>query len=420
MITGKELNAFIQKQAVTVKIPHSTSFPMLYTENGKAYLSVFTFFYTKEDIENRTVDAPTLVELFDIETGVLIKKLDFKITDKKYDIRMKSEIQFDKKEYYDVAFSYLDRCRKDIIKKGIIDKISYQTYVDMILATIPNDYKQFYQKISIDTEMTNIKEFVAMTPNEKLELYIENNKDRLYVPLKEFKLMDFYANVQVFYMRGRNAKNPENKKWVKAFAEKVGDLQMVPAYSIYEMAEQAYKDNNLETWNNPYRIISSSCNKAVDWAANPMIFYNKNQHSIRVLDDEKTDPTSLFDYYKKACKVNSDETYQASLDSTKKSTITISNIIDWLLELNPDMSEICMEHTAEKLLKYNDIALAVQYHIENDDYDNSISIEGYTAKRLHDEVADKLSIIGVYNYLIYLKESPKEALHDLELGLPRK
>ena len=79
-----------------------------------------------------------------------------------------------------------------------------------------------------------------------------------------------------------------------------------------------------------------------------------------------------------------------------------------------------MEHTAEKFLKYSDIALAVQYHIENDNYDNSISIEGYTAKKLHDEVEDKLSIIGIYNYLIYLKESPKEALHYLALGLPRK
>lgn len=420
MITGKELNAFIQKQAVDVKVPHSTSFPMLYVENGKVYLSAFTFFYTKKDIENGTVSAPTLVELFDIETGVLIKKFDFMITDKKYDIRMKSEIQFNKTEYYDIAFSYLDKCRKEIIEKGTIDKILYQTYVDMILATIPDSYKRFYQKISIDTEMTGIKEFVAMTPNEKLELYIENNKNRLYIPLKEFKLMDFCANAQVFYMRGRNTKDPGNKKWNRSFAEKIGDRNMVPAYPTYEMAEQAYKDNNLETWNNPYRIISNPCDETLKQVANPMIFYSTKQHSIRVLDDDSISPDFLLDYYKKECKVHSDENCTDYTNIARKPTITMSNVIDWLLELDPDMSEIRMEHTAEKFLKYSDIALAVQYHIENDNYDNSISIEGYTAKKLHDEVEDKLSIIGIYNYLIYLKESPKEALHYLALGLPRK
>lgn len=47
-----------------------------------------------------------------------------------------------------------------------------------------------------------------------------------------------------------------------------------------------------------------------------------------------------------------------------------------------------------------------------------ISVEGYTAERLHDEYP--LSELGAYNYLIYLREDPKNALKDLKNGLPRK
>jgi len=47
-----------------------------------------------------------------------------------------------------------------------------------------------------------------------------------------------------------------------------------------------------------------------------------------------------------------------------------------------------------------------------------ITIEGYTAEQL--EAIGKLSILGAYNYLIYLREEPKDALRMIKKGLPRK
>lgn len=49
---------------------------------------------------------------------------------------------------------------------------------------------------------------------------------------------------------------------------------------------------------------------------------------------------------------------------------------------------------------------------------NAITVEGYTAEKLNTDFP--LSLLGAYNYLIYLRESPKEALEDLRKGLPRK
>lgn len=50
--------------------------------------------------------------------------------------------------------------------------------------------------------------------------------------------------------------------------------------------------------------------------------------------------------------------------------------------------------------------------------DKAVMVEGFTAEKLNTEFP--LSMIGAYNFLIYLREHPKEALMDLEKGLPRK
>lgn len=52
--------------------------------------------------------------------------------------------------------------------------------------------------------------------------------------------------------------------------------------------------------------------------------------------------------------------------------------------------------------------------------DNGIIVEGYSAKSLKEKVGNKLSDLGVYNYLIYLRENPDEAKQNLDAGLPVK
>lgn len=50
---------------------------------------------------------------------------------------------------------------------------------------------------------------------------------------------------------------------------------------------------------------------------------------------------------------------------------------------------------------------------------NKVCVEGYTAKELHEKF-DFLTPIGVYNYLIYLREDPQNALANIAKGLPRR
>lgn len=77
----------------------------------------------------------------------------------------------------------------------------------------------------------------------------------------------------------------------------------------------------------------------------------------------------------------------------------------------------------EKLNTYQDIVNEFANCINGDQFnycDNGIVVEGHTAKSLKETVGNKLSDLGVYNYLIYLRENPDEAKKDLAAGLPRK
>lgn len=73
-------------------------------------------------------------------------------------------------------------------------------------------------------------------------------------------------------------------------------------------------------------------------------------------------------------------------------------------------------------LKYDFHVLnEVKYFALNDKFvpeDDCYKVEGYSAQEIYEKTY--LTKIGAYNYLIYLKEDPEEALKDLKNGLPRK
>lgn len=138
-----------------IKIPHSTSQPVIYQESGKYYLAVFVFFYTREDIEAGAVDRPTLWAIADIETGGIIeerdsKKIDF--SDASYDVKYNVRVdgQYDtSKKYYDEAFTILDSVRSKLISTGKLYRAEYQYYLDKIIANIPKEYQRFYRDLSV-------------------------------------------------------------------------------------------------------------------------------------------------------------------------------------------------------------------------------------------------------------------------------
>lgn len=73
------------------------------------------------------------------------------------------------------------------------------------------------------------------------------------------------------------------------------------------------------------------------------------------------------------------------------------------------------------LNQQQEIAVEFVYYIEHGDFipEKYASIySGYTAKRLKQEIS--LSELGAFNYMVYLKRKPEEALANLKKGLPRR
>ena len=91
----------------------------------------------------------------------------------------------------------------------------------------------------------------------------------------------------------------------------------------------------------------------------------------------------------------------------------------YLIE-NCDMSNQRAENALKKLSTHIDILLEFYFYVKNKRFKefNPITVKRISAKQLVDSTY--LSPVGAYNYLIYLRESPQEALEDLKKGLPRK
>ena len=102
-----------------------------------------------------------------------------------------------------------------------------------------------------------------------------------------------------------------------------------------------------------------------------------------------------------------------------KDTLRYSLIRDYLLTFDKYNEDRIIE-IIEKLKKYGDIFFEFYDFVlyENFPTEDRIEVEGYTAEKLYNTTM--LNPLGAYNYLIYLRDNPEEALAYLKAGLPVK
>lgn len=97
------------------------------------------------------------------------------------------------------------------------------------------------------------------------------------------------------------------------------------------------------------------------------------------------------------------------------------SVIKEYLKSNMNLSKKRISQEYVGLKAHSDIECEFAFYIENG-WDSKktdwISIEGFTARELHEKYP--LSVLGAYNYLIYLREEPEEALAFLQKGLPKE
>ncbi len=82
------------------------------------------------------------------------------------------------------------------------------------------------------------------------------------------------------------------------------------------------------------------------------------------------------------------------------------------LDYNTDYSEERKRRIIEKLHKYGDIYYEFYYYVMREIFEDGVEESGFCAGKLVEEYP--LSPLGAYNYLIYLREEPAEAMRDLK------
>ncbi len=142
--------------------------------------------------------------------------------------------------------------------------------------------------------------------------------------------------------------------------------------------------------------------KLVDLGAE---FYQERTLSTFCMVNEKYVPRWFFDLF------NS----YFTLEEAKRENAVIKHLMT-----EYSMSESKARTAYDKLLRHDEILNEFYFYVKNNRFRNfnQVEVEGYLAKQLYDTTF--LKPLGAYNYLIYLRESPKEALENLKKGLPRK
>ncbi len=123
--------------------------------------------------------------------------------------------------------------------------------------------------------------------------------------------------------------------------------------------------------------------------------------------------------------ISSNELIKTIRDEYKKkvewtSRYFVNSLLNDYMFYESNMSEKRIKANIDKLNRHEDIKFELYETIVYNKFPvaGAIQVHGYTAEKLNKST--HLSILGSYNYLIYLREDKMNALSDLEKGLPVK
>lgn len=160
MIGSKEINSKIHRNLSNGMLPRYTrcgcSLPVIYCENGKAYLAWFIYFFSDDDIRKGKFGRPRAWIVADIETGEMIERRstkDIEFSDASYDVKynVRTEPKYTSiEEYCNKIFGILDSVRNKIIKGEKFPEEEYQNYLEEILPNVSKKYQRFYRDLSTE------------------------------------------------------------------------------------------------------------------------------------------------------------------------------------------------------------------------------------------------------------------------------
>jgi hypothetical protein len=94
--------------------------------------------------------------------------------------------------------------------------------------------------------------------------------------------------------------------------------------------------------------------------------------------------------------------------------------MEYLLK-EKQMTDVVAARTEKKVSKYDDIRKEFEFWIENKTYntDNPLVVGGYSAQDIYN-IAPFMDGLGVFNFMVTLRDDPARAKEYIEGGFKRK
>jgi len=98
----------------------------------------------------------------------------------------------------------------------------------------------------------------------------------------------------------------------------------------------------------------------------------------------------------------------------------MDKIIEYLISIRRQKPEVAAK-IVSPLEKHSDICTELEYWIERQAFpqDDPLTIEGYSAEAIA-KLAPFMDGVGVYNFMVTLRERPDNARKIIAAGFPRK
>ena len=216
--------------------------------------------------------------------------------------------------------------------------------------------------------------------------------------IEEFNMWNLQAHSSIAYildgMYG-SERYDETYRYLLKLAQKKNYNEF--AWEVSKITLEVYRlDSNVVSADIDYmeRVVAAQAKR-----------YSLKQLYVFGFVDEKYVPDWFFELFHSYLKV----------EEIKRDTM----IRDYLIK-QCDMSPKRAEKALQKLASQLDILLEFYFFVKNGRFKevHPVTVKKISAKHLVETTY--LSPLGAYNYLIYLRESPEEALEDLRKKLPRK
>ena len=199
MKKSQEISEKLRKEYMReAKIAHSVSFPVIRYVQNKYWLAVFVVFFKEDDARNKRMPRPSAYCLADIESGRIKQSFrcdrdrinDFTKASfsERFDVTPSKDTVVLTPEYLEKMYSHLDDARKELIEFGSSNAryfSAYEAYFDMLIKTVPTEFKRFYEELSRPVSPEEAKQRSMEEMRRKKESLQAEKKEAIQPPVKK-------------------------------------------------------------------------------------------------------------------------------------------------------------------------------------------------------------------------------------------